>query len=268
MLLNAKEIKEKKLLRRTIDKNFLGASYNLSVGEIITMDGKRTKEYKLPPRGMVLIVSNELFNLPDNILGYTTVKNSLSANGMLAINIGIVDPEWNKPISSLIINFGNVDHLISEGETFLRMTFHEFNKYDKENLKDIENFSIESDSDDYDNYAKISRKQAVTNLSNTFLSISKIRDEVAKRVRLSFLKDILILGGSIGILGFLLTYSKDFLDYKKSQQQNYHFKQLDSLCNKIKYLESKIDSLNTKIIKNEQNTMGKASTSSLGSKRK
>lgn len=241
MLLNALEIKKKKILRRAIDENYFGPSYNLSVGEIVTMDGKRHEEYKLPPRGMILLTSHELFNMPKDIVGYTTVKNSLSINGIMAINIGIVDPEWDKPISSLIINFGNVDHLISKGDTFLRMTFHKFKAYEKTELSNIQNYSTNSDESDYKKYVKQRQKQSVNNLSNTFLSISQIKTEIANKVRIGFIKDILILAGTIGILGFVLTYSKEFIEYKKHAKENIYIEQIDSLGKKIEYLEGEIE---------------------------
>jgi deoxycytidine triphosphate deaminase len=252
MLLSAKEIKERKLLRRAINEKYVGASYNLTIGEIVTMEGKKHDEYMLPPRGMVLIVSHELFNMPDNIIGYTTVKNGLSINGIMAINIGIVDPEWNKPISSLIINFGSTSHHLATGETFLRITFHEYNGYKKKDLDKIENYSTQADDGEYKNYVKERRKQAMSNLSNTFLSISQIKKEIARKVMKRFLIQAGVIVVIISILGFLLSYSQDFMEFRKQSKQGFATQRIDSLNKRIEYLERKINFANKKQNSNEK----------------
>ena len=252
MLLNALQIKQKQLLSRTKNNSFKGASYDLTVGEIITMDGKTHDGYKIPPRGMVLIVTEEIFHLPSNIIGFTTVKNSLSRDGIMAINIGIVDPEWNQPISSSIINFGNTNHFIKKGDPFLRMTFHEFGSYDIKVLNSVENYENNSDESIFQNYVSERRQQSVKVLSETFLSINQIKDEISKKVTVKFLKNVFLLAASVAIVGFILTYSKDFYEFRNTKSNEKIIILTDSLKNRIGILENiiKLNKTDTNINKN------------------
>ncbi|WP_461634037.1 dCTP deaminase domain-containing protein [Labilibaculum euxinus] len=275
MLLNAEQIKKLKLLKRTTDKNFIGAaSYNLSVGQILTMDGKIHTSYKLPPRGMILVTTKEIFDLPENIIGYTTVKNSLSIIGIMAINIGIVDPNYKEPISSLLINFGKHDHLIEEDDTFLRMTFHKFENFNDSILSTIKVAEHPNDDTINNDYLKKRKKIAVNNLSDTFLSISQIKLQIVKKVWINFFTGLGILTIVITIVSFTLTYTKEFLKYKKVKEkseisiqleelkdniQNNH--SMDSVLIKIQYLESQIKELKLKKDQNEGNSMGRTTES-------
>jgi hypothetical protein len=57
-------------------------------------------------------------------MAYVHVKTALCNEGVLALNIGIVDPRWSGPLQSALLNFGKVTHRIHKGDVFGRITFH------------------------------------------------------------------------------------------------------------------------------------------------
>lgn len=258
MLLNAEEIKSKGLLIGTKDKHFKDASYNLTTGKIITPEGKEVDTYWLPPRGIVLVVSGELFNLPADIIGYTTVKNSLSIQGVMAINVGLIDPLWNEPISSALINFGSTKALIQEGEEFLRMTFHEFKKVDTKKLYSLKTLPVEdTDQVKFDEYLVRRKKNAIPRLSDTFLSLDQIKDEIVMKVFNKLLVWFTIFATGIGILAFGIPYLKKLLSNRTSSETIQIQNDVKELYNKLNTFELKIDSVKHELIDVELENDGK-----------
>lgn len=276
MLLSGKEIKDAGLLKRAKDGNYTSASYYLTVGKIVSMDGKIHDEYKIPPRGMVVLISEEIFNLPDNIIGYTTVKNSLSCDGLLAINVGLVDPEWRQPISSTLINFGSQNKLVIKGDKFLRMTFQKFEKFDinelsqkkeaEENVEQIRKCKIhnlksflglknctncnwviqQSDNNAaekkiFDNYLNERRKESLKALSETFLSINQIKNEIANKVWKKFTIGITILATITCVLGFIIPNIKSYYNSLRVGVIKENELKLDSINKKVERLETIIN---------------------------
>jgi len=127
MLLSGAEIKARAMLQDTDNGSFREASYDLRIGTIIPIKTREeVKAFNLPFQGMVEVISKEKCNLPVNVAGYAAVKTSLCDRGILALNIGIIDPGYRGPLSSVLINFGKGDVHIQEDDIFLRLAFHEF----------------------------------------------------------------------------------------------------------------------------------------------
>jgi deoxycytidine triphosphate deaminase len=103
-------------------------TYDATVGEIIhegiTYEGAA---YTLPPRGMVWVVSEERFSLPTNITGLATLRTSWTHNGILALNVGIVDPGWNGQLAAALVNFSKCKFEVRKGNGFLRVLFIKHN---------------------------------------------------------------------------------------------------------------------------------------------
>jgi dUTPase len=128
-LLSGEEIKSEGLIIDALETSFRASTYDLSVGDILPggrpprpIGGKG--EYRLAPGGTIRVVSRELLRLPDGITGYALPRNTLCTRGVLAINIGVVDPNFEGPISSTLINFGAADFIVEPGTPFLRLSFH------------------------------------------------------------------------------------------------------------------------------------------------
>jgi len=115
------------------------------------------------------VVSAETINLPDDVMGYALVKNRLSDAGILAINIGLVDPRYEGPLSSTLINFGSSPHRLRPGDPFLRLTFHKVEP-------DARAKRIQRTRSQY--IAETKRNMLTT--SRTFLNVSEVAEQAAE----------------------------------------------------------------------------------------
>jgi deoxycytidine triphosphate deaminase len=122
-----------------VPQNLKNSTYDLTVGEIIPI-GKdaiqariraRTRGEQAPtthflePREMVWVLSAEEFNMPNNVTGLATLRTAFTKQGILALNVGIIDPFFRGPISTALINFSDKPRPIRVGDKFFRVAFFE-----------------------------------------------------------------------------------------------------------------------------------------------
>ena len=173
MLLNKQEILARKLITDSAPNRFRNASYDLEIGRIIDVDGHILKEAVLEPQGMVRVISREKVKLPGDISGCAHVKTSLTDQGILATNIGIVDPDYKGFLSSTLINVGKTRHPLAVGDVFLRLVFH--------GVKMPQDFKEEPAASD-EAYLKEKKRLALTSFSKTFLNIEETAKTAAREV--------------------------------------------------------------------------------------
>jgi deoxycytidine triphosphate deaminase len=131
MVLNKDQITDKGLISEGFLANSLrNCGYDITIATIFAKNAEgqaeeSVDEFDLDPQGVALVVSQEKLTLPMDICGHAIVKTSLCREGVLAINIGILDPGWQGPISSILMNFGKTTYRLKKNEPFLRLTFHE-----------------------------------------------------------------------------------------------------------------------------------------------
>lgn len=207
MLLNYEQIKERNIVVNPNESNYGNGSYNVRVGKLISVDGREHQSYCIEPQGMVVVISSESFSLAENIIGNATIKNSISNSGILAINIGIVDPGYTGHLSSVLINFGRASYDINSGTDFLRMTFHEFLKPERLipiteglNLSEI-------------GYIKQKKMDARGFLDETFLSLNKVEVKIKKSIITSILKYASVISLIVAVLAFSV---KTYFDIKNN----------------------------------------------------
>jgi deoxycytidine triphosphate deaminase len=125
MALRGNDIIKRVLIDKLDEKRVRRVSYEIAVGQITDpKQGSVTGRFNIPGQGgMVLVISSEILHVPKDLVGYASVKTSLSQRGLLALNIGIVDPGWEGPLSAVLVNFGKIDFEIAPGDAFLRLTF-------------------------------------------------------------------------------------------------------------------------------------------------
>src|SRR6266404_535431 len=173
MLLSGDEIKKRNLIQNDSTDSYRAASYDLRVGKILTTSGEEKTSFVLKPQGTVLVISKERVKLPKTVAGYATVKTSLCHDGVLATNIGIIDPEYDGLASSYLINFGKTDFALNAEQPFLRLAFHEFTTW-----AGAPKAPSRSDVD----YVNDRRKEVVKSMPETFLDLAtnvrKVADEV------------------------------------------------------------------------------------------
>lgn len=103
-----------------------GSSFDLTIGCIFDHDGKKVEgPFTIKPGHMVQVVSSEVFSLTDRVTGHVTYKTTLTKKGIWALTVGIVDPGWDGPVATTLLNFSKVDHAIARGDAFLRVSFFE-----------------------------------------------------------------------------------------------------------------------------------------------
>ena len=152
-------------------RGWRATSYDSRVGTIITSEGVlNSDQYNLPPRGIVWVVSAEDYKLPKTITGITTLKTGWTKKGVLTLTAGIVDPGYDGPISTAVINFSKTDFPIRKGDEFFRTVFfeHDDSKCKKHRVP----------RDMY--VSKVLADKALS--SSTFLTFEHFGNELVKKV--------------------------------------------------------------------------------------
>jgi deoxycytidine triphosphate deaminase len=126
MVLIDQEISDLHLVIDPVQVGRRFSTYDATVGQIIS-EGEiiDADSFTLPKRGIVWVVSNEQFALPNNITGLATLRTTWTHKGVLALNLGIIDPGWSGPLSTALVNFGNGNFRIAKGDPFFRIMFHQ-----------------------------------------------------------------------------------------------------------------------------------------------
>lgn len=125
MILTSAEITQLGIVHGAREGAMQRTTYNATVREILSQGRLITApKFKLPPRGIVWVVSNEEFALPENVTGLATLRTTWTHDGILALNVGIIDPGWHGPLAAALVNFTNKTFVVKKNEQFLRVIFH------------------------------------------------------------------------------------------------------------------------------------------------
>jgi dUTPase len=199
-LLSGEEIESSGLVTGSTDRNLYRAStYDLSVGEIIPAGSAAGgAAFNLPPGGTVCVVSKESLKLPDRITGHALLKNALCRKGVLALNIGVIDPSFEGPISSILTNFGRNDFVVKQGDPFLRISFHRCPP--SSNAKSVKY--------DRPQYISLAKAEMAAYMDPSFLNVDVTAKKAAKKAFGSF-KKALIIWASVAalVLALLAIYA-------------------------------------------------------------
>ena len=138
-LLSKQEIIDLNIVRRndlpslSVTEGFRSSTFDSRVGTIVTKSGVCEKEtYTLKPRGIVWLISVERFRMPDDVTGITTLRTTWTRQGILTLTVGIVDPCYDGPLTTAVINFGKNDFCIKVGDPFFRTAFFKHEKSENE----------------------------------------------------------------------------------------------------------------------------------------
>lgn len=237
MFLNYEEITTRNLIEFAKDEEFSNASYNLTVNYIIDMDGKNIDDdnYKLKPQGMVYVVFKEVIKMQDNLIAFAHVKTSLTKRGVMATNIGIVDPTYTGLISTLLINFGKSDFIILKEDPGLRISFAEI-KAPKQ-IKTVAGNNLGEDL-----YVKNIQKD-ISNLDEKFLNLNSVEREVRESVIGSIVRFV----GIFTIGAFLVTV---YFQSKNSSEKDLE-RSIKKYETELSILEAKNDLLSEKLAADE-----------------
>lgn len=149
-----------------------GSSFDLTIGCIFDDHGKRVDgPFTLNPGHMVQVVSAEEIQLSDRLTGHVTYKTTMTRHGIWALTVGIVDPGWEGPIATTLLNFSKIPQAVAEGDAFLRVSFFEHEPAAK--LRTAPSL---------ENYMKDIQKIAASKFPITFLDTNTITEAAGKRV--------------------------------------------------------------------------------------
>jgi deoxycytidine triphosphate deaminase len=196
-LLSGEEIKELRLVENAGEEFFRASTYDLSVGEIIAAGGKiyGDSEFTLPAGGMIRVVSKEFLRLPNTVTGHVLLKNKLCTRGVLALSIGVVDPGFEGPISSTLINFGRGDFVLEKGTSFLRVSFHRCPESPK---------AASSEKNNREGYLKRVRQDVRDYSGPMFLNMDVVAADAANRAFVSFRRGLVLWATIVTLLIALL----------------------------------------------------------------
>jgi hypothetical protein len=172
MILTGPEIKTAAIVQDGIERHYRPTTYDLTIGSIVNPEGTEVQHYTIPPQGLVKVVSAETIRMPHDKMGYVLVKTSLCNDGVLALNIGIVDPRYEGPLSSTLINFGKSSHSLTTGDVFSRLSIHDLQG---KSPPGVHSAKTRADA------IREAIKQVDEHLSNTFLDIEATAEKAAKK---------------------------------------------------------------------------------------
>ncbi len=256
-LLSGEEIKSQALVENCADENLYRAStYDLSIGEIIPAGTASVGfEYILPPGGTVRVVSKELLKLPSNITGHALLKNELCRKGILALNIGVIDPGFQGPISSTLINFGRGEFVVKPGSSFLRISFHRCPVSPK---------AAKSAKYDREQYISRVREEVAAYMAPTFLNMEGTAAKAAETAFASF-KNALAVWATIaavvlGVLAIFAPLGASLMDkyVVKSDQRELELQQTIEKKIEERY-ESRLKTLSDQVEELKRNAVDKSS---------
>ena len=172
------DILNRGLIRGGHERNLKHSTYNLTIGEIVPI-GKdavrdRVKDgglraYFLEPREMVWVLSEESFCMPNNVTGLATLRTSLTKKGILALNVGIIDPMFSGPISTALINFSDRPRRIGVGDKFFRVVFIGHH--------DVSTYHELDENTERSNYIKNLESISYGDFSKNFLNVPEFNDD-------------------------------------------------------------------------------------------
>lgn len=179
------------------------SSFDLSVGKIFDQNGKQVDgPYTLKPGHMVQVVSTEVFKLGKNVTGHVTYKTTLTRIGVWALTVGIVDPGWDGPIATTLLNFSRNDYTIQPGDAFLRVSLFEHSPVPAEKLRKAPKL---------DEYYKDVQRLAASMFPPKFLNSDDIERKAGEAVLERIRKEGLVWIGAIALIFTLIQIGARFV---------------------------------------------------------
>ncbi|HDX5707071.1 TPA: hypothetical protein ROS30_004016, partial [Escherichia coli] len=208
----------------------------------------------LKPQESLVIISNEIINVPSDHVAYVFLKNRLSQKGLLALNTGIIDAGYVGPISTVIINFSNVDAVIPSGRTkeekeFFRVVFHKLDSTTISSTLQQSQQAVNYSNQDYEAY-KNKKINDLKNLPKTFLEPmflqKKIQDELYSKLSEFSMVRLGLIIAALGLCFTILPMVRDWIF-------NWQYDVKDTIITlkenklKIESLEKDVDKLKEQI---------------------
>jgi hypothetical protein len=212
-----------------------GSSFDLTIGRIFDADGREPSgPFILRPGHIVQVVSAEIFALPNDVTGHATYKTTLTKDGIWALTVGIVDPGWDGPLTTTLLNFSQVPYPISVGSAFLRISFFKHEPVPESLIRKCKSI---------DGYVREVQEKAMTKFAPTFMNHAKVvadaSDEVLEKIQKRALGWVGAVAGLFALLALVLGIAQ-FVFAGWSRGSLFE-NDADSMRQRITGLETKLD---------------------------
>jgi deoxycytidine triphosphate deaminase len=240
VILISKEISERDLVHNRTLGGKRETTYDATVGEIIHNGTTHKDEtFELPASGMVWVVSHERFALPPDLTGLATLRTTWTHSGILALNVGVVDPGWNGPLATAVVNFSSIPFEIKKGDGFLRVLF----------LKHLQSTAsvhqIETDA-----YLRQIRDRSAK-IPKTFLSIDSLAQEILNKLYGSsiFSSWVARIGVTLAVIALVVGVFSIFIPLAYGVSTEYMLRRADlaSIKSSIDQLEKQQNELRARL---------------------
>lgn len=201
-------MRKREIVQMARFENYRPVSYDFRIGTIVCPGGNVADEYKIPPQGIVEVVSLENIKMPKDVFGNALVKTSLSDKGLLALGIGVIDPLYKGKLSSFIVNFSKDERLLKVGDAFLRGVFYTIPESSLAN-----EFGLSDEE-----YLARSRQRVMSDFSDKFLNIEEINKKFVEEAMDKYKKTFAIWVSGAALVLALLTFFLNFGSFASMQR--------------------------------------------------
>lgn len=172
MILTGEQIEQEGIVIDAVAEGRRSTTYDATIGDFI-LDGRLLEKdvYWLEPRGIVWVVSNETFKFGAQHSGLATLRTTLTHSGILALNVGVIDPCWEGPLATALVNFSASSVPLKCGQPFFRVLV--MNHATPDLLEHVKEERLQY-------LAK--RVAGSRHFSSTFLDMHALVDQVATKV--------------------------------------------------------------------------------------
>jgi dUTPase len=193
MLVVGEEILRQNLLRDADKSHIKNSSYYLTIGAIIPVgEDAKNFDFNKPPEMLVIkprqvawVVSKEVFNIKSHeITALVTLRSTFTKQGLLALDVGMVDADFEGPIGSIVINFSKNDVRLATGDEFFRVVFMKHGEVPPEFRPQRAQFTAPQ-------YIKEQHREIIRSFPASFLNTEALSDEMTAEISEKVKADIL-----------------------------------------------------------------------------
>jgi dUTPase len=174
-------------------RHIKNSSYYLTIGAIIPVgEDAKNFDFNKPPEMLVIkprqvawVVSKEVFSIKSHeITALVTLRSTFTKKGLLALDVGMVDADFEGPIGSIVINFSKNDVRLAKGDEFFRVAFMKHAEVPSEFRPKRDRFTALE-------YIKDRHSDIIVSFPASFLNTDVLSDEMASKVSEKVKSDIL-----------------------------------------------------------------------------
>lgn len=141
MLLVEDQISTANLISPNNQVRLRNSTCDLTIGNIFPTgqttkgNGEATKVFWLKPNHMVFVVSQQRITLPSNVTGLASLVTTLTKEGILCLNTGIIDAGYDGHVGATLVNFSNKERPVRIDDRLFRVLF--FQHQELENCEKV-----------------------------------------------------------------------------------------------------------------------------------